>query len=733
MQRRSLLECALVLLLALCVSPAFAHSLAPVPDEIGSTHFTVTLDGVSTPVMYAANHLYFLNFEAGKRVRIAVTAPTDDFWARGVEVQPWRLGIRPTRSGRTISFQLEGVAQISISRPGDFLSNAEMLYLFANPPERNPPSPSAGGAATAAGLQYFGPGVHHGNIDAKSGDTIYLAPGAVVFGGLNLWQVEHVHVFGRGVIVYDGPQNPADDDGWMHKRNWHCIVMEAARDITVEGITCVVRSRTWQIQMKDSHDITFDNIKVIGANAGNANADGMDWLGGGDTVVRNSFFRAADDIFAMQTSWEGYGPKAFAVQGHPVANITVENTVLSTSISNIVRAGWPEKNFEGGRFTLRNSDVLHVGPGGCGIPFALMELWADPNGRGESSGFHFENIRIEDGYSLLQMRQAATGAVSDTRFTDVVSLEQPSLVPSVLTGNVQDVAFDSVQLAGISAREAADLPLQVTGGAAEASFAATGPAVHVSSPSGLLRPGQRIVLEAVSSSSTAAESQYRWSFGDGTHASGRKVKHRFPDTQGTLLDGSGRYRVLLEISTPAGRHSWTYVPVVVSESLLPAQAGYAGSSAPPTPGLHYLYEETATEAIPGAGPVTGTSPTLELAAVPHRPDHYSVTWTGNIDVPVDGGYTFAVIANDAATLEIDGRILATAPEPFAQVCGLAGNAARWIRSALPLAKGRHSLKVTAAHSTGEDNFRVLWEGPGFLLQPLPAAALSHVATADQNH
>jgi len=62
----------------------------------------------------------------------------------------------------------------------------------------------------------------------------------------------------------------------MHKRNWHCIVMDQAHDISIEGITCVVRSRTWQIQMKDSRNITFDNIKVIGANAGNADADGMD-------------------------------------------------------------------------------------------------------------------------------------------------------------------------------------------------------------------------------------------------------------------------------------------------------------------------------------------------------------------------------------------------------------------------------------------------------------------------
>lgn len=694
---------------------AAPRPLAPVPDEIASTHFTVTLDGRSTPVMHAAMNLYFLNFEARKHVTISVTAPTDDFWAKGVEVQPWRLGIRPTRSGRTITFRLEGVAQISISRPGDFLGDAEMLYLFANPAEGKPPS------SALPGLQYFGPGAHHENIDAKSGDTIYLASGAVVFGALNLWQVEHVHVFGRGVIVYDGPQNPADDDGWMHKRNWHCIVMDGARDIKIEGITCVVRSRTWQIQMKDSHDITFDNIKVIGANSGNANADGMDWLGGGDTVVRNSFFRAADDIFAMQTSWEGYGPKAFAVQGHPVNNITVENTVLSTSISNIVRAGWPEKNFEGGGFTMRNSDVLHIGPGGCGIPFALMELWADPNGRGASSGFHFDDIRVEYGYSLLQLRQAATGELHDVRFTDVASLEQPSLVPSVLQGNVSDVALDNVTLANTLARTSPDVPLQRRDGAPEVNFTAGAPAVRVGVRSGLLKPGQKLVFEATPMDSASSDLHYAWSFGDGQRATGRKVKHKFPDTAGTLLDGSGRFRVLLDVSTPAGRHTWSYVPVVIRQELRPAQA-----AAESQPGLAYVYEENEASAGTAARSAAGVARTFNLAAVPHRPDHYRVSWSGMIDVPADGGYTFDLIANDSATLEIDGQPLATAPKPFAQVCGLAGNAARLASAAQMLAKGFHFIHVTESHSTGEDDFRVLWQGLRFSLQPISSSALFHI-------
>jgi hypothetical protein len=167
---------ACLLLLQVDVS---AQRLWPVPAEIASTHFTVTINGLSTPVMHAAANLYFLNFEARPHhvVRIIITADRDDFWSAGVEVQPWRLGIRPERNGKIIAFDLNGPAKISISRPGDFLGNAEMLYLFANAPETGVP------AAAGPLLQYFGPGVHRENIDAVDGGRIYLAPGAVVLAG----------------------------------------------------------------------------------------------------------------------------------------------------------------------------------------------------------------------------------------------------------------------------------------------------------------------------------------------------------------------------------------------------------------------------------------------------------------------------------------------------------------------------------------------------------------------
>jgi hypothetical protein len=259
--------------------------------------FTVKIDGHQAALAHAASNYCFLSFDLAGSAKISITAAQPDYWKRGVEVQPWRMNVRPAVHGNTITFTLRHPAKLSITRPGDHFSDGEMLFLFADTPETNVPKPDA------AGVRYYGPGVYHGDIDVRSGETIYLAGGAVVFGGLNLWQVENVRVRGRGVIVYDGPQDPNTDEGWMHRRGWHAIVMDNARNIEIDGITCVVRSRTWMIQMRDSRHVGFNDVKVIGGNPSDANQDGIDWLGGGDTAVRNSFIRAADDVFAMQGNW----------------------------------------------------------------------------------------------------------------------------------------------------------------------------------------------------------------------------------------------------------------------------------------------------------------------------------------------------------------------------------------------------------------------------------------------
>jgi len=177
----------------------------PVPEELRSNAFTVTVNGEPVDVAHAAASYDFVNFDITGAVEVAITAAEAGFWDRGVDVEPWRLGIRPKREGQTIRFKIAGPTKLSISRPRDFLNHATMLFLFAGSPP--PPVPRG------ANVQFFPAGVYHQSLNPKSGDTLYLAPGSYFYGSLNLWKVNGVKVLGRGTIVNEGAQYPKADEG----------------------------------------------------------------------------------------------------------------------------------------------------------------------------------------------------------------------------------------------------------------------------------------------------------------------------------------------------------------------------------------------------------------------------------------------------------------------------------------------------------------------------------------
>ena len=655
------------------VASASRIKLYPIPSEVSSSHFQVVVNGHSTKVLHAATAYYLLNFDTDGPVTVSVTAEDPHFWDEGVEIQPMRLGIRPLRNGGTISFRIQGPEKLSIARPGDHFADADILFLFANPIDSSRITPDT------KGVRYYGPGAHHENIDAHTGDTIYLDGGAVIFGSLNIWQVQDVHVLGRGTIIYDGPQNPYSDEGWMHKPNWHVIVMDNAINIEIDGITCITRSRSWQIQMRDSRHIGFYNIKAVGGNPHDANQDGMDWLGGGDTTVRNSFFRASDDVFALQGNWDGYELAKMRIPGHDVTNITIEDTIASTSISNTIRVAWPQKTFNSAHFHMRNMDVIQTGFGGCKVPFAFFELWADPGGYGSHRDYTFQDIRLEDWYSLFQIRQP-NPQVRDISFASMWAMDGPAMVPPAIRGDVAGVSLSGVTEQGF---EGATIELLNGATAPEVEHAKLDS--HFSYTPGILKANQMIDFTADTES--ASGRQFQWIFGDGTQAEGREVHHRFPDAQGTLLDGSGRFRVSLHLVDASGEQAWASEQVVLT---LPTPARSSQARTLDKPGL----------------------------VIADRIFHVSA----------DGGYTFTLLTSTEATISIDEAASAHSPKLRPQVCGSEGNAVQPVRISAVLKAGDHHIRVerspvleNADHPPNipADQPLVLWEGPGIERQPLP--------------
>ncbi len=682
-----------------------------------TSDFAVAVNGERVDVAYAASNYDYVNFDLTGPAQITITSAIPGFWDRGVDIEPWRLGLRATHPNgdpQTIRFRLPGPVKLSIARPGDFLNHARMLFIFAGAP---PPLPPGGPNITIVPA-----GVHRESLNPQSGETLYLEPGSYVFGSLNLFNVENVKVLGRGTIVYQGPQDPAADDGWMQKPDWHCIVANQARNVEIDGLTCIIRSRTWSIQMKDSFGFRYNDLRVIGGNPGNANQDGMDWLGGGDTVVRNAFFRASDDDLAMEGNWDGYTQADMLRPGKDVDNILVEDSELSTSISNIVRIGWPEKIFNSRNFTLRNSDVLHAGIGACGQTFGLLGFWGAKGAKGDHSGMLFENLFLDNWYSLAQIEQEQPSLHGIT-FRNIWALGQPPLAESTITGDISDVTFDNVKYGQTRVTSGSQIPLAVSDGAAQPAFAPAPPlvAAFAVAPQ-VVAPRKRVTFTA----QAAPGAHDTWYFGDGTEAHGRRVRHRFSDALGTELDGrngAGSFRVLLHVTDKAGHQDWAEQGVVVVAQWRDA----APPSGPTAPGLVWKIYAGAWPELPDFTPLkpvsTGASPNLQANAGGFT--KYATTWDGYLQVPEDGGYTFDLIDRDGARLAVDGIELVQTGPPFAQVCGSPGNALRFDSGSIGLRAGLHTIHVEGLNTMSAGAPRLMWEGPDMPLAEVPASAYSH--------
>ena len=121
---------------------------------------------------------------------------------QSVAVRPTSRGIHPAIEGRHITFTVAKPGQMTVELDGIH----KALHLFADPPETDAPKPGD------ANVLYFGPGVHKaGKIQLKSGQTVYVAGGAVVYGSIQGQGVSGVRILGRGVI--DGSESRAATAG----------------------------------------------------------------------------------------------------------------------------------------------------------------------------------------------------------------------------------------------------------------------------------------------------------------------------------------------------------------------------------------------------------------------------------------------------------------------------------------------------------------------------------------
>lgn len=98
-----------------------------------------------------------------------------------------------------------------------------------------------------------------------------------------------------------------------------------------------------------------------------------------------------------------------------------------------------------------------------------------------------------------------------------------------------------------------------------------------------------------------------------------------------------------------------------------------------------------------------------------RDDDFALRFTGFLNVPATGEWTFTVGSDDASWLWIDEQnvVRNEAIAPY-----------RRVRGKVTLEAGWHAIRVVMTEARGGEALDVLWRGPGVPLQELPAEALA---------
>jgi hypothetical protein len=385
--------------------------LYPAPaDESLSTDWGVEVNGRRADVYVARvndppfekydfggaySFAYFdLAGSATVRVRSLVERPMGQ-----LVIRPESRNVRPRRiDDRTVEFAIDRTpCQLSIEPDG----RRKPLLVFANPLEANPPRPGD------PGVVYFGPGRHRpdgGKIALASSQTLYIAGGAVVEGGIEA-RGDQIAIRGRGILC----GNPWP---WRKGPTGNMIDMQDCHNVAIEGL--ILRgSSHWTVVPKNCEHVSISNLKICGGRV--QNDDGINPCNSRHVRVADSFIRTDDDCVAA---------KGLRVEWGDVDDVTIERCALWCDRARVTLLGHESRAPFMRNLLYRDIDVLH---------FAMPVFLLEPGEDMRLESVRFENIRINgEGQAQLAVVQPTINQYMRTK----------------TPGHIRDVLFKNVTVTG---------------------------------------------------------------------------------------------------------------------------------------------------------------------------------------------------------------------------------------------------------------------------------------------
>jgi len=278
-----------------------------------------------------------------------------------VAIRPTSRGIHPSVQGQRITFVLFRPGQFTVELDGPH----HALHLFADPQEVGVPNEGD------PNVLYFGPGVHRpGKIQLKSGQTVYVAGGAVVYAMIEGHSVSGVRILGRGVI---------DSSEFARGQFGGSIHLSDSSDVKIDGV--ILRDPPeWCISAFGSKKLAISDVKLIGL--WRYNTDGIDICNSQDVTILDSFVRSYDDSIVLK----GIKWKKEAYNQLPERNIRVTNLVVWCDWGRALEIGAETNAPDYSDIVFRNIDVIR------NTHIAMDIQHGD---RAAVHNIRYENIRVE--------------------------------------------------------------------------------------------------------------------------------------------------------------------------------------------------------------------------------------------------------------------------------------------------------------------------------------------------
>lgn len=382
----------------------------------------------------------FASFPVTGPVEVEITSPLP---LDKVQVRPAGATVVKRVDRNSLTLGLPGPAKLSIEPDGRHGG----LLLFADAPETETPEPDD------PTVHYYGPGVHRaGVIELHDGETLYLAPGAIVEGGICAKGARSIRILGRGILC-------GDPWGWRAGPQPHMVMLNESESIHIEGI--VLRcSWQWTLRMLGCRHVTIRDLKLCQGK--NLNDDGIDPCSSSDVLIEDCFIRTHDDNISV---------KAHCADRRPSERIEIRHCLHWSDLSRILMIG-PESHANRiGDIHLHDGEVIWLGPpinktgfgdwDGC-APFVCIEAGEECRMERitiENMTVHVEADRDGKDVILIEptvnafMKRQTLGDIRDITFRNVSFVGEPCRPTIRLWGKdaahtVERVRFENVTLFG---------------------------------------------------------------------------------------------------------------------------------------------------------------------------------------------------------------------------------------------------------------------------------------------